>query len=84
MQIIYGKWSIKAHSINENDFKYVLGRYETEERAKEVLQEIIKTYETEKIYKCSDAETQEIICNLCLENNQDIFKYEMPEKQKVM
>lgn len=57
-----------------------LGEYKTEKRAKEVLQEIIKTYETEKIYKCSDAETQEIMCNLCLENNQDIFKYEMPEK----
>ena len=45
MQIIYGKWSIKARSVNEDDFKYVLGRYKTEERAKEVLQEIIQKTE---------------------------------------
>ena len=33
---------IKAHSVNGNDFKYILARYKTEERAKEVLQKIIE------------------------------------------
>lgn len=42
--MVSGKQSIKAHSVNSEDFKYILGRYETEERAREVLQEIINTY----------------------------------------
>ena len=73
-----GKIGISSEAFDSNYEE--IGKYKTEERAKEVLQEIIKTYETEKIYKCSDAETQEIMCNLCLENNQDIFKYEMPKE----
>ena len=44
MQIICGEQSIKGHTVNENDFKYILGRYETEERAKEVLREMIDAY----------------------------------------
>lgn len=43
--MISGKWAIKAHSVNSEDFKYILGRYEIEERAKEVLQEIIQMAE---------------------------------------
>ena len=42
--MVSGKWAIKAHSVNSEDFKYILGRYETEERAKEVLQEIVNRY----------------------------------------
>lgn len=42
--MVSDKQSIKAHSVNSEDFKYILGRYETEERAREVLQEIINTY----------------------------------------
>lgn len=42
--MVSGEWAIKAHSVNSEDFKYILGRYETKERAREVLQEIISTY----------------------------------------
>lgn len=39
-----GQFLIEAHNFSD-DFETVIGLYETEERAKEVLKEIIKKYE---------------------------------------
>lgn len=52
-----------------------MGTYATEERAKEVLQEIVKCYEKTETYKVADEEGKFYIA----ENN-IIFKYEMPEE----
>ena len=73
MWIIYGKWSIKAHSVNENDFKYILGRYKTEERAKEVINEINEAYSDFEYYKYTDASEREA-------KYEKLDTYEMPEK----
>lgn len=50
-----------------------LGKYETEERAKEVLQEIWRFYEIAKRYECSSNNG----ITLFLEKR---FTYEMPER----
>ena len=62
--MVSGKWAIKAHSVNSEDFKYILGRYETEERAKKVLQEIMNTYKF----------------NTCEAVGQENEVYEMPKE----
>ena len=49
----------------------VLGFYKTEERAKEVLQEIIKFYEILKRYECSSNNGLTLF-------TKDTFVYEMP------
>ncbi len=61
--MVSGKWAIKAHSVNSEDFLYILGRYETKERAKEVLQEIINTY---RFNRCEAVGQKNVV-------------YEMPE-----
>lgn len=52
----------------------LLGRYKTKERAKKVLQEIIKFYETSKRHECSSNNGG---ISLFLEKT---FIYEMPEE----
>ena len=64
-------WGIKAHSVNGNDFIYILGRYKTEERAKEVLQEIIEFYEISKRHECSSNNGITLFIK-------ETFVYEMP------
>ena len=54
-----------------NDGKVLLGKYKTEERAKEILQEIIKFYEVSERYKCSSNNGITIF-------TQKTFVYEMP------
>lgn len=48
-------WCIKADKLSNSRNSYFLGQYKTEERAKEVLQEIIKEYKRcniETAYGC--------------------------------
>lgn len=45
-----GKFKILANTIIEN--QYVIAKYKTEERAKEVLQEIIKSYRYYRTAEC--------------------------------
>ncbi len=52
------------------DFEIILGEYATEERAKEVLQEIIKAYRDYRTAEC-DGYTNVL---------QETVVYEMPEK----
>lgn len=66
-------WCIKAEKASDNMICAFLGEYDTEERAKEVLQEIIKKYESQNC----------IIYNAC----DDLYNrvkqsavYEMPER----
>lgn len=51
-----------------------IGEYKTKERAKEVLQEIIKTYALTEQYKVEDERTQ---INLIMEG---VLVYEMPKE----
>lgn len=57
----------------EKDNWSVLGEYSTEERAKEVLQEIVKTYVLTEQYKAEDERTR---TKLMMEG---ILLYEMPK-----
>jgi len=70
---------IEAIFINNDDL--ILAEYKTEERAKEVLQEIIKTYKTTEGYKCSNNLSfhKELIED-AERNNRDVFLYVMPSK----
>lgn len=54
-----------------------LGKYNTEERAKEILQEIIKVYKGTEAFKVSVNRIQDITGKIAIENG---FVYEMPEK----
>ena len=60
---------IKAEKSSDNMICAFLGEYKTEERAKEVLQEIIKRYKT-TLY---NSKTNEVAVNISK-------LYEMPEK----
>lgn len=66
----------KKYEINVTGVGYAdgtLGYYETEERAKEVLMEIVEKYETIESWKCFK--------NMLIVNrDNDAFYYEMPEK----
>lgn len=62
-------WCIKAEKSSDNMICAFLGEYDTEERAKEILQEIIKCYES-----CNKIDY--LIKLAFLENK----VYEMPEK----
>ena len=57
-----------------------IGKYETEERAKEVLQEIFKVYRLNKMFECSDRIEQAQTLQAILKENMQPFTYEMPEK----
>lgn len=70
---IKGKKIYKIFSGNFEGYETELGTYETEERAKEVLQEIVKTYVLTEQYKVEDERTR---IKLMMEG---ILLYEMPE-----
>lgn len=57
-----------------------LGYYKTEERAKEVLDEIVNTRAITEIYKCSNDDTQDIFDRKMLEENLIFDTYEMPKE----
>lgn len=56
---------------------YLLGVYATEERAKEVLQEIIKLYKATETFKAISNRISDEVGAIAIENG---FVYEMPEK----
>ena len=56
------------------NYDYTIGKYKTEERAKEVLQEIIKTYVLTEQYKVEDERTR---IKLMMEG---VLLYEMPKE----
>ena len=64
-----GKFTIEATA----DTNAMMGYYATEERAKEVLQEITKFYERAKRYECSSNNGITLFMG-------ETFTYEMPEK----
>ena len=53
-----------------------LGEYATEERAKEVLQEIIETYKATETFKAISNRISDEVGAIAIENG---FVYEMPE-----
>lgn len=57
-----------------------LGKYKTEERAKEVLQAIVGIYQSEKMFECTGQEEQEIIAGQYKEKGITPFKLEMPKE----
>lgn len=68
----------KKIMVQENCGKlYLLGVYDTEERAKEILQEIIKVYKGTEAFKVSVNRIQDVVGKIAIENG---FVYEMPEK----
>ena len=65
--------------LNEyNSFK--LGEYSTEERAKEVLQQIACRYSSEEIYKRANSKTQEELTRNYVEIKIIPYIFEMPER----
>ena len=66
--------------VKSND-NILLGTYETEERAKEVLQEIIKTHKISESYKYTrDVGLQSALTADIEMRNLILFRYEMPEE----
>ena len=72
-----GKFELRAESYSNN---MVLGEYETEGRAKEVVEEIYMYKGIFELYKCSDASTQDIFDSKMLKENMIFDIYVMPEK----
>lgn len=58
----------------------VLGKYDTEERAKEILQEIVKQKAIFEFFKNVPERTQILLANDFKEDNEIFDTYEMPEK----
>lgn len=65
-----GKFRILVNTISGE--QYTIAKYTTEERAKEVLNEMTRKYETSKRYECSN-----ININIFIEAE---FIYEMPKE----
>ena len=59
------------------EIKLLYGEYDTEERAKEVLQEIIKCYKSTESFKAISNRISDEVGAIAIENG---FVYEMPEK----
>lgn len=58
-----------------------LGEYKAEERAKEVLQEIIAVHQASKMFMATKGVLiQEEMCKAMIEQRKSIFKYEMPKE----
>lgn len=69
-----GKGTIYARLMS--DYFYKIGEYKTEERAKEVLQEIIKEYRLTEITKATINRVSDDVGALAIKN---VFVYETPE-----
>lgn len=66
-------WCIKADKLSNSRNSYFLGQYKTEERAKEVLEEIINKYTEYATVKNNEGDIRQVCC--------DIPKiYQMPEE----
>lgn len=63
----------------ENE-KFVLGRYKTKERAKEVLEAITATYQASKIFENVGSSWQNQMADKYLKTGTEPFKYQMPEE----
>lgn len=72
----HGQALIEVHNFCD-DFETVIGLYKTEERAKEVLQEIIKLYKATETFKAISNRISDEVGAIAIENG---FVYEMPEK----
>lgn len=57
-----------------------LGQYATEERAKEILEEITAAYQASELFKCVDKNVRAEMTVTYMENKITPFKYEMPEE----
>ncbi len=67
------------YTIENKEFK--LAEYKTKERAKEVLEEIIRIYQANKLIECcKDIATQNQMTENFLKNGMIPFKYEMPKE----
>lgn len=73
-----GKFQILVETTSDN--QYQIAKYETEERAKEILDDITNTRAIFEIYKCSDANTQNIFDEKMLKENLIFDTYEMPKE----
>lgn len=79
---------IKNYNLDDGTVVYMiesdelrLAKYETEERAKEVLKEITEIYQANKLMECcKDIATQNQITEKFLEAKMAPFKYEMPKE----
>ena len=75
---VSGKFISVNYSLNNNEF---ISEYKTEERAKEVLQEIIAVHQASKMFMATKGVlTQEEMCKAMIEQRKSIFKYEMPKE----
>lgn len=75
-----GKFKILANTISDN--QYTIAKYKTEERAKEVLQDIVRRNSRFAIYRTAPAggrEQTEMIDDF-IENKIIFDTYEMPEE----
>lgn len=66
--------------VTQNGKYIILGIYDTEERAKEVLLEIVTHNATFNLFKCSDTEKQKRALEEFLKKGMMFDIYEMPEK----
>ena len=74
-----GKFKILCDTTSDN--QYTIAEYKTEERAKEVLQEIIAVHQASKMFMATKGVlTQEEMCKAMIEQRKSIFKYEMPKE----
>lgn len=72
------KFEIRAESYSNN---MLIGEYETQERAKEILQEIIKTHKISESYKYTrDVGLQSALTADIEMRNLILFRYEMPKE----
>ena len=75
---VSGNFISVNYSLNNNE---CIAEYKTEERAKEVLQEIIAVHQASKMFMATKGVlTQEEMCKAMIEQRKSIFKYEMPKE----
>lgn len=67
-------------NVETGDFLVDVGNYSTEERAKEVLQQIACRYSSEEMYKRADSKTQEVLTRKYIETKIIPYIFEMPER----
>ena len=74
LENIDGRFIILSETTSDN--QYPIGEYKTEEKAKEVLQEIIKEYRLTEITKATINRVSDDVGALAIK---EVFVYEMPE-----
>ena len=69
---------IKKHGTSQG---FILGLYETQKRAKEVQEKIIKTYQLSELLKYTKSQAeQDIIIDKFKKNELEPFLYRMPKE----